>query len=94
MGRRDWAWVLWPLNRSALPSRQSLRAPLPATDEVASLARQLAQAVQEAGARENELREQLTQARDAANRMEAEAGKMRTELAEWKARPWWRRLAG
>jgi hypothetical protein len=64
------------------------------TDEVASLARQLAQAVQEAGARESGLREQLTQARDAANRMEAEAGEARVELAEWKARPWWRRLAG
>jgi hypothetical protein len=26
--------------------------------------------------------------------LEAEAGKARAELAEWKVRPWWRRLAG
>jgi methyl-accepting chemotaxis protein len=64
------------------------------TDEVASLARQFAQAVQEAGARENELRKNITQARDAANRMEAGADQVRAQLAEWKARPWWRRLAG
>jgi hypothetical protein len=38
--------------------------------------------------------EQLTQSRDAANQMEAEAGKARTEPAEWKARPWWWQLVG
>ena len=57
------------------------------TDEVASLARQLAQAVGDAGARETELR-------NAANQSAVEAGKARAELAAWKARPWWRRLAG
>jgi DNA repair exonuclease SbcCD ATPase subunit len=64
------------------------------THEVGSLARQLAQAVQEAGAREANLRAQFSTAKEAATRIEAEAKQARAELAAWKARPWWRRLAG
>jgi hypothetical protein len=36
----------------------------------------------------------LAALKDLRERMEAEADKARSELAEWKARPWWRRLAG
>jgi hypothetical protein len=64
------------------------------THEVGCLARQLAQAVQEAGAREANLRAQLSTAKEAATQIEAEAKQARAELAAWKARPWWRRLAG
>lgn len=32
--------------------------------------------------------------KDVREQMEAEAATARSELAEWKARPWWRRLAG
>jgi MoxR-like ATPase len=28
------------------------------------------------------------------DQMEVETGKVRGELADWKARPWWRRLVG
>ncbi len=36
----------------------------------------------------------LSDLKDLRDRMETEADKARSELAEWKARPWWRRLAG
>jgi hypothetical protein len=64
------------------------------TDKVASLARQLVQTVQEAGSRESAVSEQLSQAKTLASQREAEASSARGELAAWKARPWWRRLAG
>lgn len=49
-------------------------------DEVADTARQMGQIAQEAMQRERELRDQI-----------AEAGRT---VAEMRARPWWRRLAG
>ena len=64
------------------------------TDEVANLARQLASTVEEASARERDLRDQISHAKEARDRMNAEADQARSELTEWKARPWWRRLAG
>jgi hypothetical protein len=36
----------------------------------------------------------LSDLKDLRDRMAAEADKARAELAAWKARPWWRRLAG
>jgi hypothetical protein len=35
----------------------------------------------------------LSELKELRDRMEAETNKARSELAEWKARPWWRRLA-
>jgi hypothetical protein len=64
------------------------------TDEVANLARHLASTVEEAAVRERDLRDQISHAKEARDRVNAEAGQARSELAEWKARPWWRRLAG
>ncbi|WP_247473317.1 hypothetical protein, partial [Bradyrhizobium sp. 182] len=68
-------------------------------------ARQLAQVVEEAGGRERELQARLALADAAAaqsrvelsaleKRAEAETAQARAELEAWKARPWWRRLAG
>ncbi len=64
------------------------------TDEVATLARQLAQAVQEAGSRESNLRDQLAQAREAAARDKAHAASVTAEMEALRSQPWWRRLAG
>ena len=64
------------------------------TEEVTSLARQLAATVQEAGSRESDLREHLAKAREASASDRACAEKASLELLAWKARPWWRRLAG
>jgi DNA repair exonuclease SbcCD ATPase subunit len=64
------------------------------TDEVANLAKQLATTVEKATARERDLRDQIDQAKESWDRMNAEADKARSELAKWKARPWWKRLAG
>jgi hypothetical protein len=36
----------------------------------------------------------LSELKNLRERMEAEADRTRSELAEWRARPWWRRLAG
>jgi hypothetical protein len=36
----------------------------------------------------------LSELKELRDRMNAEANKARSELAEWKGRPWWRRLAG
>jgi hypothetical protein len=36
----------------------------------------------------------LSELKGLRDRMEAETNKARSELVEWKARPWWRRLAG
>jgi hypothetical protein len=36
----------------------------------------------------------LSDLKELRDRMEAESDRARSELAEWKARPWWRRLAG
>jgi hypothetical protein len=36
----------------------------------------------------------LSELRNLQERMEAEADRARSELTEWRARPWWRRLAG
>jgi hypothetical protein len=54
----------------------------------------LATTVEKATARERDLRDQIDQAKESWDRMNAEADKARSELAEWKARPWWKRLAG
>lgn len=77
--------------------------------EVADLARQLARLTEEAGARERDLHGQVVAAEAATAetreqhvaelhelqaRLEGEAEQARGELAAWKARPWWRRLAG
>lgn len=52
-------------------------------------------ALASAEARLAALQEQhLSDLKDMQERMKAEADKARAELAEWKARPWWRRLAG
>jgi DNA repair exonuclease SbcCD ATPase subunit len=64
------------------------------TDEIAALARQLATTVEEAAGRERDLHDQIGQVKEVRDRMNAEADKAQSELAEWKARPWWRRLAG
>ncbi len=72
--------------------------------EVAALARQLAQVVEESGGRERELQARLALANAEAaqsridlialeKRAEAETAQARAELEAWKARPWWRRLA-
>jgi hypothetical protein len=37
---------------------------------------------------------QLSELKEVRARLEAEAARARMELAEWKARPWWRRLTG
>lgn len=73
--------------------------------EVAALARQLVQIVEESGSRERELQARLLLADTEAARSrvalltlekkaEAETAQARAELEAWKARPWWRRLAG
>lgn len=73
--------------------------------EVADLARQLARVVEEAGGRERELQARVTSADSALvavrdemaalqGRAEAEIAQARDELTAWKARPWWKRLAG
>lgn len=73
--------------------------------EVADLARQLARVVDEAGLRERDLQARISMAdtalataqdamRALRERAETEARLARDELAAWKARPWWRRLAG
>jgi hypothetical protein len=36
----------------------------------------------------------LSDLKELRDRMEAESNRARSELAEWKMRPWWRRLAG
>ncbi|GEO18728.1 hypothetical protein [Microvirga aerophila] len=36
----------------------------------------------------------LSDLKELRDRMETESDRARSELAEWKARPWWRRLAG
>jgi hypothetical protein len=64
------------------------------TDEVASLARQLAAAIHEAGSRENDLRNQIAKAKEASALDRVRADAASSELIAWKARPWWRRLAG
>lgn len=64
------------------------------TDEIAALARQLATTVKEAAGRERDFHDQIGKAKEARDRMNAEADKARSELAEWQARPWWRRLIG
>jgi hypothetical protein len=73
--------------------------------EVADLARQLARVVDDATGRERDLQSRLVAAdevlaatRDelvaAQRQAEAEATAARDELAAWKGRPWWKRLAG
>jgi len=52
-------------------------------------------ALASAEARLTALQEQhLSELKGLQDRMEAETTKARSELAEWKAKPWWRRLAG
>jgi hypothetical protein len=52
-------------------------------------------ALASAEARLTSMQEQnLSELKELRGRMEAETNKARSELAEWKARPWWRRLAG
>lgn len=52
-------------------------------------------ALASAEARLTAMQEQrLSELKELRDRMEAETNKARSELAEWKARPWWRRLAG
>lgn len=41
----------------------------------------------------NESGNDAAELRRVRDQMEAEAGKARSELPDWKARPWWRRLA-
>ena len=62
------------------------------TDEVAQLARQMATIVQEGGAREDGLRDQLSRATEASTADRVRADAAVSELLAWKARPWWRRL--
>lgn len=73
--------------------------------EIADLARQLARIVDEAGGRERELQARVASADTALattrdelavlqRRAETDAIQARDELAAWKARPWWRRMAG
>jgi hypothetical protein len=64
------------------------------TDEVANLARQFATAVQDAGMRESALRADLARANETSTTDRTRADAAASELATWKARPWWRRLAG
>jgi hypothetical protein len=64
------------------------------TIEVAALARQLAQTVQEAGTRETDLRNQLAQAKEAAALDRARHASITSEMEVLRSRPWWRRLAG
>jgi hypothetical protein len=52
-------------------------------------------ALASAEARLTTMQEQhLSELKEFRDRMEAETNKAQSELAEWKARPWWRRLAG
>jgi hypothetical protein len=64
------------------------------TEEIAALARQLANTVDEAAGRERDLQGQLSRVREEAAagtvRMEA----MKAELEAIRLRPWWRRLVG
>jgi hypothetical protein len=64
------------------------------TDEIASLARQLAQVVQEAGKRETDLREQIAKATEVSISDRSRLASAKAELDALKARPWWRRMAG
>jgi hypothetical protein len=52
-------------------------------------------ALASAEARLTDMQEQhLSELKELRDRMEAESNKARSELADWKARSWWRRLAG
>jgi len=52
-------------------------------------------ALEAAEARLANMQEQhISELKGVRERMEAEASSARAELAEWKARPWWRRLVG
>ncbi len=64
------------------------------TDEIAALARQLAQTVQEASTRETDLRDQLTHAKEVAALDKARLVSITSEMEALRLRPWWRRLAG
>ncbi|WP_264051709.1 hypothetical protein [Methylobacterium flocculans] len=55
--------------------------------EVAGLAKQLARITEEAGKRERDLQSRAASA-------DVALAVARTELAAWKAQPWWKRLAG
>lgn len=51
-------------------------------------------ALASAEARHTAMHEQrLSELKELRDRMEAETNKARSELAEWKACPWWQRLA-
>ena len=68
------------------------------TGELSAMARELARIVEDAGARERGLQGQLinetAQAREERDRLTGEADVARRDLAEWRARSWWKRLAG
>ena len=68
------------------------------TNELSAMTRDLARIVEEAGTRERELQACLTRetvtAHEERVRLVREADGARHELAEWRGKSWWRRLAG
>lgn len=64
------------------------------TAEVAALARQLANTVEEAAGRERTLQDQLVQAKGEAAGNAARIDALKLELEAIRSRSWWRRLVG
>ena len=68
------------------------------TDNLSTMTRDLARIVEEAAIRERELQACLAgetaRARGERDRLRAEAEAARCELAEWRTKSWWRRMAG
>ena len=64
------------------------------TDEIAALARQFANTVDEAAGRERDLQGQLGRAKEEAATSASHVNAMKAELEALRSRPWWRRLAG
>lgn len=68
------------------------------TDNLSAMTRDLARIVEDAAIRERELQgclaDETARTRKEQDRLKGEADAARRELAEWRARSWWRRLAG